>query len=245
MRFSAASVIAGAAMASASLQPAVSSAAVDSTVYSTNVVTVTSCGPTVTDCPARSTVVSSTVIPYTTSTVYSTTTYTVKDCPKTVTNCPYDSTKVITETIAVSTTVCAVETDVPVGGGPWGPWPGKNGTASGTGSWPLKPTKPVASEEGSWPTKVPTTKAVDQCWPSKSVKTISTSITTVIPTVIYETVDVPCPTVVPVPTGAWPGKPNNGTVTKPPVASVTAGAATMGGSVLFAAAAGLAAVILA
>jgi hypothetical protein len=242
MRFSAASVVAGAAVASASYVPVVSAPAADSTVFSTNIVTVTSCGPTVTDCPAHSTVVSSTVIPYTTSTVYSTTTYTISDCPDTVTKCPYDSTIVVTETIPVSTTVCPISevTGVPTGGN-WGPWPGKN--ATGTGSWPAKPTK-EGGAPGPFPTKVPT-KAAEQCWPSKSVKTISTSVTTVIPTVIYETVDVPCPTVVPVPTGAWPGKPNNGTVTKPPPAGVTAGAATMGSSLFLAAAAGLAAVILA
>ncbi|KAK0646016.1 hypothetical protein B0T16DRAFT_457984 [Cercophora newfieldiana] len=237
MRFSAASVVAGAAVVSASYVPDV-----DLTVYSTNVVTITSCAPTVSDCPAESTVVSSTVIPYTTSTVYATTTYTVKDCPPAVTKCPYDSTIVVTETIPVSTTVCPVSEPIPVPTGSWGPWPGKNSTG-GHGPYPGKPGKPDHDDHPK-PTGAPV-KEPEQCWPSKSVKTISTSITTVIPTVIYETVDVPCPTVVPVPTGSWPGKPSNGTVTKPPHASVTAGAATMGGSLFLAAAAGLAAVVLA
>jgi hypothetical protein len=243
MRFSAASVVAGAAVASAGLVPAdISAPAVDSTVYSTNIVTVTSCGPTVTECPAESTVVSSTVIPYTTSTVYATTTYTISDCPPAVTKCPYDSTIVVTETIPVSTTVCPVSEAVPVptGGHNWGPYPGKNATIT---------TKSKGDESATKPATLPS-KNAEVCYPSKVVKTISTAvtsvITTVVPTVIYETVDVPCPTTVPVaPTGAWPGKPSNGTVTKPPAAAVTAGAATMGGSLFLAAAAGLAAVFLA
>jgi len=239
MRFTA-SVVAGAAVASASIVPAVSSAAaVDSTVYSTNIVTVTSCAPTVSDCPAESTVVSSTVIPYTTSTVYATTTYTISKCPETVTKCPYDSTVVVTETIPVSTTVCPVSEAVPIPtGGSWGPYPPKNSTGNG----PFTP-KGDHGDHGDQPkpTKVPT-KQPEACYPSKSVKTISTSITTVIPTVIYETVDVPCPTYVPVPTGAWPGKPSNGTV-KPP-APITAGAASVGGSFFLAAAAGIAAVFM-
>jgi hypothetical protein len=49
MRFSAASIVVGAAVASASYVPEVEVSAAESTVYSTNVVTVTSCGPTVTD----------------------------------------------------------------------------------------------------------------------------------------------------------------------------------------------------
>jgi len=224
MRFAAATVVAGAALAAASYKP-------DSTVYSTDYVTITSCAPTVTDCPAESTVVSSTVIPLTTSTVYSTKVYTVTDCPDTVTHCPADATVVVTETVPVSTTVCPVSTP---GGGHWGSWPSKNATAPGP--WTTK----SAESSAPWPTKS-VSKAAEACWPSKSVKTISTSVTTVIPTVIYETVDVPCPTVVPVPTGSWPSK--NGTVPKPP--PVTAGAASMGSSLLFAAAAGLAAVVLA
>jgi hypothetical protein len=225
MRFAAATLVAGAALASASLKDSS-----DSTVYSTDYVTITSCGPTVTNCPADSTVVSSTVIPWTTSTVYSTTTYTITDCPDTVTHCPADSVIVVTETVPVSTTICPVTPTATPTGGHWGAWPSKNST--GAGAWPSK-------SEGAWPSKSLTTVAL--ACPTHSVKTISTSYTTVIPTVIYETVEVPCPTIAP--TGAWPHP--NGTVTKPPQATVTAGAATMGGSLLLAAAAGLAAVVLA
>ncbi|KAK5664197.1 hypothetical protein OQA88_413 [Cercophora sp. LCS_1] len=232
MRFTAATAVAGAALAAATA-PVES----QSTIYSTDYVTITSCGPTVTDCPAESTVVSSTVIPLTTSTVYSTTIYTVTDCPDTVTRCPADApVVVVTETVPVSTTVCPVtDSAVPTGGAPGGgaPWPPKNGTAP----WPSK----SAPGTGAWPPKSLTTVA--PACPTFSVKTISTAITTVIPTVIYETVEVPCPTVAP--TGAWPGKPSNGTVTKPPQATVTAGAASLGSSLILAAAAGLAAVVLA
>ncbi|KAH6624884.1 hypothetical protein B0J18DRAFT_410292 [Chaetomium sp. MPI-SDFR-AT-0129] len=84
------------------------------------------------------------------------------------------------------------------------------------------------------PVSTLTTESAAPACPTTSVKTIKTSITTVIPTIIYETVDIPCatetPTVTPSgsPTGANPGGPIE-----------TAGAATYGASALFAAAAGL------
>jgi len=221
MRFAAATVIAGAALAAASLKH-------DSTVYSTNYVTITSCGPTVapSDCPAESTVVSSSVIPLTTSTIYSTSVYTVTDCPDTVTKCPKDKVTVITETIPVSTTICPV---TPSGAVPTGVWPPKNATASHGAS---------TTKNAPYPTSLTT---VAPACPTYSVKTISTSVTTVIPTVIYETVDIPCPTKA-VPSSGFPG--HNGTFPKPPPV-VTAGAGSLSGSVLFAAAAGLAALVLA
>ncbi|KAK3357420.1 hypothetical protein B0T25DRAFT_539111 [Lasiosphaeria hispida] len=236
MRFSAAAVVAGAAMAYAHDGP---HGAPDSTVYSTDYTTITSCGPTVTDCPARSTVVSSTVIPWTTSTVYSTTTYTISDCPDTVTHCPYDSTQVVTEVIPVSTTICPVG-DWPAATPVADAWPTTT-PAGNWGSWPKNNT-------ASWGTWAPTSSAAAPACPTFSVKTISTSITTVIPTVIYETVSVPCPTPAwPAPSAAPPSVPvgGNGTITTPPKATVTAGASTMGSSLLLAAAAGLVAVILA
>ncbi|KAK1751685.1 hypothetical protein QBC47DRAFT_390744 [Echria macrotheca] len=234
MRFAAATVVAGAALAAATW-----SEDADKTIYSTNYVTVTSCGPTVTNCPADSTVVSSTVVPWTTSTVYSTTTYTVSACPDTVTHCPLDKVTVVTETIPVSTTVCPVsEATATPTGGHGGPWPSKNATAS-WGSWPSKSAGGGSSIP--WPSQSLT--SVAPACPTYSVKTISTAITTVIPTVIYETVAVPCPTVPAVPSAGWPK--TNGTIPKPPPSTVTAGAASLGGSMVLAAAAGLAAVILA
>jgi hypothetical protein len=217
MRFSAAAVaFAGAVMANSS--------APESTVYSTEYYTVTSCGPTVTNCPASSTAVHSTVYPVTTSTIYSTTVKTITSCAATVTNCPAHSTVVVTETIPVSTTICPVSS--------------------------ISRTKYYNSTEVSKPpytassTYALTTKAA--ACPTYSVKTISTSVTTVVPTVIYETVSIPCPTTTPTASQGFTTPYNNGTApTKTPIATVTAGASTMGSSLFVVAAAGLAAVVFA
>lgn len=213
----------------------------ESTVYSTDYVTITSCGPTVTNCPAKSTVVSSTVYPVTTSTIYSTTVKTVTSCAPTVTNCPAHSTVVVTETIPVSTTIC------PLTGISTTKYYNTTSIPAVT-TYPPVETTPVESYPVSSPVETTTyeetTTAAPVC-PTSSVKTISTSITTVIPTVIYETVAVPCPTTY-APSSGFPSPSGNGTVpssTKPPQATVTAGAATMGGSVMLAAAAGLVALM--
>jgi len=63
-----------------------------------------------------------------------------------------------------------------------------------------KPTYPVSKVIE---TKKYEATAAPQC-PTYSVKTIHTSITTVVPTVIYETVAIPCPTGKPIPTGSYP-----------------------------------------
>jgi len=224
MRFAA--IVAGAGLAAASLEggkPA------GSTLYSTQYTTVTSCGPTVTNCPAKSTVVHSNIVPLTTSTVYSTSIYTVTACPDDVKDCPNKGKGgVVTKVIPVSTTICPVE---PTGTG--GPIKPATNSTGHWGSWPQP-------EGGNKPTGVWTT-AAPAC-PTFSVKTISTQITTVIPTVIYETVNIPCPTPAK-PSAGFPTKPGNGTVSKPPPATVTAGAATLGSSLILAAA-GLAAVAL-
>lgn len=226
MRFTA--LIAGATLAAASLE---AGKPAGSTLYSTQYTTVTSCAPSVTACPAKSTVVKSKVIPLTTSTVYSTAVFTVTACPDDVKDCPKNKGKVVTKTevVPVSTTICPVE---PTGtGGVIVNPPASNST----GFW--APPKPTADKpKGGFTTEAP-------ACPTFSVKTISTSITTVIPTVIYETVDIPCPTPAK-PSAGFPVKPSNGTVTKPPPATVTAGAATLGSSLFFAAAAGLSAVLL-
>lgn len=215
----AAIVLAGAVMANSDHK---------STVYSTEYFTVTSCGPTVTNCPASSTVVHSSVYPLTTSTIYSTQYKTITSCAPTVTKCPAGSTVVVTETVPVSTTVCPVTAIVT-------PTKYQNTTEA-------KPTYPPTTVT----TLSPDTSKAPAC-PTYSVKTISTSYTTVVPTVIYETVSIPCPT------STTTAKPsvgtsvpyNNGTSTKPPGATVTAGASTMGSSLLVAVAAGLAAVVFA
>lgn len=212
MRFAVATVaFAGAVLAQGTDEP-------QSTVFSTEFFTITSCAPTVTNCPARSTVVTSSVVPMTTSTVFSTTTRTITNCPDTVTHCPAHSTQTVTETVAVSTTVCPVteSTQSPV----------QTETASSIPSGSGSVIPPPASS---------TLVTVAPACPTTSVKTIKTSITTVIPTIIYETVEVPCPTASPSQSSVSVGP----SPTKPAQPTFTAGAATMGGSALLAAAAGL------
>jgi hypothetical protein len=177
MRFAAAAVLlAGAAMAQ------------ESTVYSTAYYTVTSCAATVTNCPARSTVVSAVTYPI------------------------------------VHQTTTAEE-------------------VSATGSF-YSETPAETAPASSFPTYA-VTSAAAAC-PTYSVKTISTSVTTVVPTVIYETVSVPCPTTAS-PSSGFSTPYSNGTsataTPTPPI--VTAGASTIGSSLLVAAAAGFAALVLA
>ncbi|KAJ0144428.1 Uncharacterized protein HZ326_12837, partial [Fusarium oxysporum f. sp. albedinis] len=103
----------------------------------------------------------------------------------------------------------------------------------------------------------------EQCVPSQSVTAITKEYTTVLTSVEYSTIQVPCPT------GTTPGNPGNpgqpgqpeaptgpavpppastpiggGNQTVPTPPAVTAGAATFAGSAFFAAVAGLAAFIL-
>lgn len=173
-------------------------ASAGSTVYSTDWFTITSCGPEVTNCPARSTVVSSTVYPVTTETVYTTTVHTITSCAPEVTNCPARSgtPAKVTESIPVSTTVRpVVSTLVP---SPYG-----NNTAPYPTGWPTG----GHGGNGAWSSSVPAAGC------GKTVKTISTSVTTVVPTVIYETVDIPCTTATSAKaTGGWPA-PSGGYVT--------------------------------
>lgn len=220
----------------------VGAASAGSTVYSTQYYTITSCGPEVTNCPAKSTVVSSTVYPVTTSTVYTTTVHTITSCAPEVTNCPARSGTPIkvTETIPVSTTVCPVESTVVPS------HYGNNTVPYPTGGKPTggKPTGGYPQPTGSWTSVKPHGETEAVCGKT-SVKTISTSITTVVPTVIYETVEIPCETSKPVyPTGGHPGagqstgsyKPT-GTGSTPATTSAvfTAGAGANGVSILAAA----------
>ncbi|CAK7237247.1 hypothetical protein SEUCBS140593_009894 [Sporothrix eucalyptigena] len=216
MRFAAAALFfAGAVMAGTEVA--------ESTVYSTEYQTITSCAPDVTNCPART---STKVHPLTTSTVFSTTVHTITSCAPEVTNCPARSTVYSTEVVAVSTTICPV-------------------TATGGGKSYYNTTVGAHTHgSGSSPgsgsnTGVNTVITTPAACPTYSVKTISTSVTTVIPTVIYETVSVPCPT-----TGS--GSTGTGTGSySPPTTVVTAGAGNVAFSGVLAAAAGLVAVILA
>ncbi|KIH92995.1 hypothetical protein SPBR_03196 [Sporothrix brasiliensis 5110] len=225
MRFAAAALFFAGAVMAGTESPA------ESTIYSTEYQTITSCAPEVTNCPART---STKVHPLTTSTVFSTTVHTITSCAPEVTNCPARSTVYSTEVVAVSTTICPVTV---TGGGhyynttvntkTWSPTGGNGGNGGNGGS---------GHTGGNTVLPVTTPAAC----PTYSVKTISTSVTTVIPTVIYETVAVPCPTT---PGGGSVGT-NTGSHTAPTTV-VTAGAGNVAFSGVLAAAAGLVAIVLA
>jgi hypothetical protein len=166
------------------------------------------------------------------STVYSTAYYTVTSCAATVTNCPAHSTIVSTVSYPVVESSTAEEVS----------------PTTAVGSYITSSEAP--EETGSYPassipaTSYAVTSAAAAC-PTYSVKTISTSVTTVVPTVIYETVSVPCPTTVK-PSSGFSTPYTNGTLpTSTPTPIVTAGASTIGSSLLVAAAAGFAALVLA
>lgn len=204
-----------------------------STVYSTEMVTVTSCAATVTDCPARSTGVSSKVHTLTASTVYSTDYETVTSCAPTVTDCPARSTVVQSSSYSVSTTLAPVTSEPaavtsvsPVASTPGaGSAPAPSSSAPATVGVPAPSGPAPAASSSTAPAGLPSMATsvspvasggvpgygAGSCAPSYSVKTIST--TTVVPTVIYETVSVACAQttgVSPVATG-YPGGRTNGT----------------------------------
>ncbi|KAK1579447.1 uncharacterized protein LY79DRAFT_564173 [Colletotrichum navitas] len=218
MRYAAAALaVAGAVMAQ-DADVMAQDADVYSTVFSTKYFTVTSCAPEVTNCPARSTVVSSSVEPWTTSTIYTTKVQTITSCAPTVTNCPAHSTVVVTATEAIGTTICpvtATETGAkPTETGVVPPPVGGNGTVpvvpiptTATGVMPVPVTTGGVAPSVSKPATL-VTSAASECT-GYSVNTISTSITTVIPTVIYETVQIPCPTPS-APSASIPGVPTGG-----------------------------------
>ncbi|PNY26497.1 Uncharacterized protein TCAP_03571, partial [Tolypocladium capitatum] len=226
MRFSSVALLAGSALAGDV-----------STAYTTQLVTVTACPASVTNCPARSktsSVVTS-VVPLTTSTVYSTKVHTITSCAATVTNCPAHSTVVSTETIAISTTVCPVAATKSY----------SNSTVAAA-----TPTKaPVTSVALPTSANYSAPAAPAPVCPGSTVKAITKSYTTVLTTVEYKTVAVPCPTA-PAPAGtaappavvAPPAAAGNSSTTPSPI---TAGAASLAGSALFAAAAGVVAFVFA
>ncbi|KAM7204036.1 hypothetical protein V8F20_003734 [Naviculisporaceae sp. PSN 640] len=112
-------------------------------------------------------------------------------------------------------------------------------------SYPAGGDHPVPSYPAGGPGKpyppVSLSTAAPAC-PTYSVKTVVEDVTTVIQTTKYETVEVPCAT--PTPSGyPVPSSNATGTYAAPPP-TYTAGASTMGASVILAAAAGLAALLL-
>ncbi|POR33622.1 Uncharacterized protein TPAR_06180 [Tolypocladium paradoxum] len=236
MRFSTVALMAGSALA-----------ADVSTDYTTQMVTITACPASVTNCPAKSMTSSviTSVVPLTTSTVYSTKVHTITSCAPTVTKCPAHSTVISTETIAVSTTVCPVV--------PTSYW--SNSTAVPTGPCGGKPCPPATTSVvvPSGTVVRPTTQA--PVCPGTTVTAITKSYTTVLTSVEYSTIQVPCPTVsTKGPSGTPSGTVTRPAVTPPPAVNttkpgnpppVTAGAASFAGSALFAAAAGVAAFVFA
>ncbi|KAI3527059.1 GPI anchored serine-rich protein [Colletotrichum filicis] len=214
MRYAAVALaVAGAVMATAD-EPA-------STVFSTKYFTITSCAPEVTNCPARSTVVSSSVVAVpTTPAVY------------------------VTESgVKPTATAPVVVVPPPSGGNSTAPpsVPAVPKPTTESGAKPVPVTTGGVAPSVSAPATLATSAAASVCGGS-SVKTISTSVTTVIPTVIYETVQIPCPTPSK-PSATIPGVPTggNGTAVPPTKTPVTAGAAGLTGSAILAAVAGVAA----
>ncbi|KAF3058037.1 hypothetical protein GL218_05710 [Daldinia childiae] len=154
-----------------------------STIYSTDIHTVTSCAPTVTNCPAGGYVttkiisVGTTVCPvtksegskteptptasapaeYTTSVVEVTNTYTITSCAATVTNCPVGD---VTSEVTLTTTVCPVSKESSSAG----PSPSSNkpaetpSTVSKPAETPGTVTKPAPAESTS-DVKKPETKS--------------------------------------------------------------------------------------
>jgi hypothetical protein len=243
------------------------------TEFSTLVYTVTSCAPEVTNCPAASTVVSSSVVPLTTSTIYATTVKTIHECAETVTDCPYESKTqvVVTETIAISTTVCPVSeaTPAPSHSAPGGypvpshsapggyPVPSHSAPApshSAPAGYPVPSAPAPSSTAGgnkpvySAPVPAPSHPAEEECVPSKSTTVKTILHTTVLTSYETATIDVPCPSATaPSVVVPPPHVPTGGNATVPAVPTYTApvsGAAGLSGSVLIAAVAGFAAYIL-
>ncbi|KFY62998.1 hypothetical protein V496_04270 [Pseudogymnoascus sp. VKM F-4515 (FW-2607)] len=170
-----------------------------STVITTSVYTVTSCAPTVTNCPighVTTDIITSlttwcpgnptyTPVPtttpvsdeYTTSTVYATNIVTVTKCPQTVTDCPASSTVVVTSVYPVSTTVCPV-VPLPTDSGlpsvipPYG---NNNGTVPAGPTGPAGPGGPANPTKSSGPVPVQPSKPVTPVQPSKPVTPVQPS----------------------------------------------------------------------
>jgi hypothetical protein len=213
-----------------------------STAYTTNLITVIDCEPTVTDCPADSTTISTSWVPVTTSVIYTTKVHTITDCGPEVPDCPAHSTITSTESIPVSTTTCDVITSTGYANTTY-----VHPTPSVTLPVPVCPGSPECPpEETTTAVELPTTEA--PACPTMSVTAITKSYTTVLTSVEYSTIEVPCPTTeqpsvsLPPPTTAVPPPAGNTTTPVPPPGNA-AGSVT--GSVAFAAIAGVAAYILA
>ncbi|KAG5927122.1 hypothetical protein E4U42_002571 [Claviceps africana] len=183
------------------------------------------------------------------STDYTTEFITITACPETVTDCPAHKTTVtstvrpLTTDVVYSTRVHTITachptvTDCPA-----------RSIHVSTETVPVTSVGPATTPGAGVPgTGVPppaVTTQPAQC-PGHAVTAITKSYTTVLTSVEYHTIDVPCPT------GGSPqgtgSQPSNipGNTTTPTVPVPTAGAASLAGSAMFAAVAGVAALILA
>jgi hypothetical protein len=184
------------------------------------------------------------------STAYETEVLTITRCPPTVPNCPASS-----MTTEVSTTSYAVPTvEVPTEAVPTVEVPTEAVPTVVVPTSYANTTAPVPTTAVELP--VPTTSAIElpvtseaPLCPGSSVIAVTKSYTTVLTSVEYSTVEVPCATETPVvpppaetPSVIVPPPAANTTIPVPPPAS---GAGSVVGSALFAAAAGIVAVIMA
>ncbi|WEW55283.1 hypothetical protein PRK78_000712 [Emydomyces testavorans] len=238
MRFSTASValFAGAALALPGYEQ---------TVYSTREVTVTSCGPEVTDCPGRHHSTPSVVVPTATGvpqkplpTQYSTHYITVTDCGPEVTNCPAHSTRVKTSVATIIPT--------PSGSSPVTPIENpQNPQNPQSPQSPPNPQNPQNPQNPPYPTAGnPSTSIVTF---TTCVPTVSTSVVTLWPTAGPTGGSSGQPTYLP--TGGVPGSPSGSVVPPPPKATsppiYTGAASTVGHSFAAVGLAGIVAAIFA
>ncbi|TDZ15609.1 putative endo-1,3(4)-beta-glucanase [Colletotrichum orbiculare MAFF 240422] len=158
-----------------------------STIYETNIKTITSCAPTVTNCPAKENpVIVTEVVPLTTTicpvvdvpttmTVSKTEVRTITSCPPAVTNCPVGSkTTITTHEIVRTTAAIPVESYTP--------------TKPAGGNKPVTTEKPVADITTAITTYKTNIVTITSCPPSVTncpVGKVSTIVTSeVIPTTI-------------------------------------------------------------
>ncbi|KAL1901276.1 hypothetical protein Cpir12675_000509 [Ceratocystis pirilliformis] len=201
-----------------------------------------------------------------TSTVFRTEFHTITDCAEYVTDCPSHATKVVTNIVAVSTTICEAEENKPSAppAGPAGPTAPGGPYVPVAHSAPPYPTgtapagKPEKPTKGTGLPKLPAGPAgtgvvgnaavpgstlpaapVDEECVTARVKLI----TTMVPSVITVTEEVPCETAPPskpmAPSGGAPS--GTGVVTPPSGVPVTAGAMSLAGSAVMAVAGAVAA----
>ncbi|TEA17207.1 putative endo-1,3(4)-beta-glucanase [Colletotrichum sidae] len=150
-----------------------------STIYETNIKTITSCAPTVTNCPAKETpVIVTEVVPLTTTicpvvdvptsmTVSKTEVRTITSCPPAVTNCPVGSkTTITTHEVVHTTAAIPVESYTP--------------TEPAEGNKPVTTEKPVADITTAITTYKTNIVTITSCPPSVTncpVGKVSTIVT--------------------------------------------------------------------